>query len=194
MTDVRNLPVVNVPSCSHQTHSAHYSAVDAANYTPNNGSYYRGKLPVMLPGAIIGVICLIAALIFLVWVSATPSQAIGVLLLARPLTVQAKVSFSACLFCSCSLYVVDGGRVGGLRRAGFGLQGPASLKSELVSGGLPLWEGAWIVQANNVLSLLQESSQRQACHQLDHPLADSWRRGCGYLGPHRQHQEHQSSD
>ena len=70
MTSVSNLTaVINVPSCSHQTHSSDYSSVDASNFTPDHGDYYRGKLPVMLPGAIIGVLCLIAAFLFLVWVS-----------------------------------------------------------------------------------------------------------------------------
>lgn len=70
MTDVSNFTaVVNVPSCSQQTHSSDYNSVDASNYTPDHADYYRGKLPVMLPGAIIGAICLIAAFFFLVWVS-----------------------------------------------------------------------------------------------------------------------------
>lgn len=70
MTDASNLTtVVNVPGCSQRTHNSQYNLADASNYTPDHGDYYRGKLPVMLPGAIIGVICLIAAFLLLVWVS-----------------------------------------------------------------------------------------------------------------------------
>lgn len=74
MEDAQNSTFVNVPTCSQQTHSSQYSSVDASKYTPDHGDYYRGKLPTMLPGAIVGVICLIAASLFLVWVSECLSE------------------------------------------------------------------------------------------------------------------------
>lgn len=69
MTDTQAQPVSYIPSCSQQTHLSQYNTADAAAYDPEHGGYYAHKVPVMLPGAIIGAVCLVAALAFLLWVS-----------------------------------------------------------------------------------------------------------------------------
>lgn len=71
MTDVQALQISYVPGCSQQAQYRQYVAADAVAFTPDAGSYYRHKVSVMLPGAIVGAVCLLAALAFLVWVSPT---------------------------------------------------------------------------------------------------------------------------
>ena len=68
MTATNTSVVSYIPSCSQQTHLSQYNAADAAAYDPEHGSYYAHKVPVMLPGAIFGAICLVTALAFLLWV------------------------------------------------------------------------------------------------------------------------------
>lgn len=70
-------PVSYIPSCSQQTHLNQYNAADAAAYNPEHGGYYVYKVPVMLPGAIIGAVCLVAALAFLLWVRRRPDRDVG---------------------------------------------------------------------------------------------------------------------
>ena len=72
MTDAQAQPVSYIPSCSRQTHLNQYNAADAAAYNPEHGGYYAHKVPVTLPGAIIGAVCLVAALAFLLWVRQRP--------------------------------------------------------------------------------------------------------------------------
>lgn len=67
MTDVQALQISYVPGCSQQAQYRQYVAADAVAFTPDAGSYYRHKVSVMLPGAIVGAVCLLAALAFLVW-------------------------------------------------------------------------------------------------------------------------------
>ncbi|DBA96611.1 hypothetical protein WJX77_007202 [Trebouxia sp. C0004] len=67
MTDAQAQPISYIPSCSQQTHLNQYNVADAATYNPEHGGYYAHKVPVMLPGAIIGAVCLVAALAFLLW-------------------------------------------------------------------------------------------------------------------------------
>ena len=74
MTDAQAQLVSYIPSCSQQTHLRQYNAADAAAYNPEHGGYYAHKVPVMLPGAIIGAICLVAALAFLLWVRQRPGK------------------------------------------------------------------------------------------------------------------------
>ena len=69
MTDVQSQAVSYIPSCSQQTRLSQYNTADAAAYDPEHGGYYAHKVPVMLPGAILGAVCLVAALAFLLWVS-----------------------------------------------------------------------------------------------------------------------------
>ena len=69
MTDVQTLQLSYVPTCSQRARYDQYDAADAAAFAPDTGSYYRRKVSVMLPGAIIGAVCLLVALLFLVWVS-----------------------------------------------------------------------------------------------------------------------------
>ena len=69
MSDAQALQIAYVPSCSQQAQYSQYAAADAAAYTPDHAAYYRHQVPVMLPGAIIGAVCLLAALAFLAWVS-----------------------------------------------------------------------------------------------------------------------------
>ena len=68
MADSQASAVSYIPTCSQQTHLSEYNNADAAAYHPQQGSYYAHKVPTMLPGAIIGAICLVAALAYLLWV------------------------------------------------------------------------------------------------------------------------------
>lgn len=76
MSNAQALQISYVPSCSQQAQFNQYNAADAAGYTPDQAGYYSSRVPVMLPGAIIGAVCLLAALAFLGWVSrqAEPSE------------------------------------------------------------------------------------------------------------------------
>ena len=69
MSNAQALQISYVPSCSQQAQFDEFNAADAAGYTPDQANYYRHQVPVMLPGAIIGAVCLLAALAFLAWVS-----------------------------------------------------------------------------------------------------------------------------
>ena len=69
MTDAAARQASYIPSCSQQAQYCQYDANGAAAFTPNHGSYFEHKVPVMLPGAIIGAVCLAAGLAFLSWVS-----------------------------------------------------------------------------------------------------------------------------
>lgn len=69
MTDAQALQLSYIPSCSQQAQYSQYDAADAAAYTPDQSSYYQHQVPAMLPGAIIGAVCFLAALAFLGWVS-----------------------------------------------------------------------------------------------------------------------------
>lgn len=121
MSDAQALQIAYIPSCSQQTQYTQYNAADAAAYTPDHAAYYRHQVPVMLPGAIIGAVCLLAASAFLAWVSRQAELFLLRHRLAHQRFIQRYITTLVC-FCSCWPSVADLGRRGSSRTPRWGLK------------------------------------------------------------------------
>lgn len=190
MSNAQALQISYVPSCSQQAQFNQYNAADAAGYTPDRAGYYRHQVPVMLPGAIIGAVCLLAAVAFLAWVSRQTEPSGVRCTVPQYCTIQ-RILQRWCPFAAVSpLLQTQDVVAAAIHQDGVSEH---KRKGQVCAAGRHAnifsraYDGLLIQQ---VLYISQEDRQRQADHELHNFVAHPGCNGCWHLGTDRQHQRH----